>query len=57
MDNTVSSSAVSKPAVPLSRFRFRSRQKDKPTRRHNFAGYMFVSPWLIAFFSFTLVPC
>ena len=32
------------------------REKRKVGGRHNFVGYLFLSPWLIGFFVFTLLP-
>jgi len=38
---------------PTSR---RSRKKSTGVRQHNLVGYLFLSPWLIGFFLFTLLP-
>jgi len=34
----------------------RSKHKSKDMRQNNLAGYVFISPWLIGFFLFALIP-
>src|SRR5690606_2714976 len=33
-----------------------ARRKSKDFKRNNLVGYLFISPWLIGFFLFALVP-
>lgn len=51
MRDSVSGSSVAAPAAPAV-------PSARRTRRHidNLAGYLFISPWLIGFFGFTLIP-
>lgn len=44
--------------MSASALRLQTAARQKRTRfgQHNLVGYMFISPWLIAFFLFTLVP-
>lgn len=32
------------------------KKRRRNSREHNLAGYLFISPWLFAFFAFTLIP-
>ncbi len=43
---------------PLTRIRARwfARKKQYSISRNNFVGYLFISPWLIGFFLFSLIP-
>jgi multiple sugar transport system permease protein len=51
MRDSVSGSSVAAPAAPAIPSVRRTR------RRHdNLAGYLFIAPWLIGFFGFTLIP-
>lgn len=43
------SASVATPSKP-------KRQKKSKFGQHNLVGYMFISPWLIAFFLFTFIP-
>jgi multiple sugar transport system permease protein len=51
MRDSVSGSSVAAPAAPAVPSVRRTRR-----RNDNLAGYLFIAPWLIGFFSFTLIP-
>src|SRR5579859_1991280 len=51
MRNSVSGSSVVAPAAPAV-----PRVRRARPRQHNLAGYLFISPWLLGFFAFTLIP-
>ncbi|MDI9549344.1 MAG: sugar ABC transporter permease [Chloroflexota bacterium] len=42
-------------AAPVAR-QSPPKKRRKNSREHNLAGYLFISPWLFAFFAFTLIP-
>ncbi len=42
--------------TPDVRPRVRTRLKTKDFKRNDLAGYLFISPWLIGFFLFSLIP-
>lgn len=52
------SEAISSPTPPqVTRGQARTAKRRKSRYRHdNLMGYLFISPWLIAFFAFTLLP-
>lgn len=52
------SEAISSPTPPqVTRGQARTAKRRKASYRHdNLMGYLFISPWLIAFFAFTLLP-
>lgn len=52
------SEALSAPAqAPSASNKSRPAKRRKSSYRHdNLMGYLFISPWLIAFFAFTLIP-
>jgi multiple sugar transport system permease protein len=52
MTPTPAMPAASPPVARQSRRKKRRRN----SREHNLAGYLFISPWLFAFFAFTLIP-
>ena len=43
------------PAAPVAR-QSPPKKRTRNSREHNLAGYLFISPWLFAFFAFTLIP-
>ncbi len=43
-------------AVPVRAETTSSRRGSTRARSNNIAGYIFISPWLISFFAFTLIP-
>lgn len=51
--NSVSNMAQIRSALSIFR---RQRKKGKIERRNNLVGYLFLSPWLIGFLVFTLLP-
>jgi multiple sugar transport system permease protein len=52
------SNAIPAPATPAPAPHARRGQKRRSPRRRtdNLMGYLFIAPWLIAFFAFTLIP-
>ncbi len=51
MSSLVQPTTQDTPAAPMQR-----RAKKKSLRHDNRAGYLFIAPWLIGFFGFTLLP-
>jgi multiple sugar transport system permease protein len=43
-------------ALRREKSRFRARRTQYSIKRNNLVGYMFISPWLIGFFVFSLIP-
>jgi multiple sugar transport system permease protein len=57
MDNTVvDASASNVGGKPGEKTRTRAKTKYKDFKENNLAGYLFVSPWIIGFFLFGLIP-
>src|SRR5688572_1757308 len=52
------SASASPDAVALEKpaSRVKKRWQSNYSRRENLEGYLFISPWLIGFFAFTLIP-
>jgi multiple sugar transport system permease protein len=43
-------------SIPSEKSRFRARRTQYSIKKNNLVGYMFISPWLIGFFVFSLIP-
>jgi multiple sugar transport system permease protein len=56
MIDTQSSAALHQKAGSRVTNRLLRRRAKVGTRHHNLAGYLFIAPWLIGFFAFTIIP-